>query len=178
MVDVEKRKQERDDYLRALYELVDGRMDQWTTHRAIGTSAGIAGGDVFSVGQHLVQEKLCKFETIAGLDGSVSITSAGIAQVEQLDRIDAPRLSDLDLTRRVEAVIPVLLEEVAKEPSLSNDDRRNIETDLQSAQDQLRAPTPNRAIIKAAFRRIQTLWPAIVNVSTVAANVIAIIHGA
>ena len=177
MVDTGKREQERNDYLLALYELADGRTTNWTTHRAIGDSARISGNDVIQVGQHLPQEKLCKFETIAGLDGNVSITPAGIARAERLDRIPTPRLSDQELLRRVEAVVLVLREEVAKEPSLSEDDRLNIETDLQSVQDQLRAPTPNRDIIKGAFARIQKLWPTVVSVTTVAANVIAIIHG-
>ncbi|MHB8190472.1 MAG: hypothetical protein ACYDHP_08685 [Ferrimicrobium sp.] len=177
MVDIEKRERERNDYLLALYELANGRVTQWTTHRAIGTLASISGNDVFEVGQHLAQEKLCKFETMAGLDGNFSITSVGIARAERLHRIPTPRISDQELVGHVEAVVLVLREEVAKEPSLSKDDRLNIETDLQSVQDQLRAPTPNRDIIRAAFTRIQKLWPAVVSVTTVAANVIAIIHG-
>jgi len=101
MVEAGKREQKRNDYLLALYELADGRVTQWTTHRAIGDSARISGADVFQVGQHLAQEKLCKFETIAVLDGNVSITPAAIARAERLYRITTRRLSDQELLRCV-----------------------------------------------------------------------------
>jgi len=177
MVDVEKRERERDNYLLALYELADGMVTHWTTHRAIASDAGLSDREVQEVGQHLVQQRLCKFETMGGLEGSVSITPLGIDKAEQLLRTRTPRISDQELIRNVEVIVQVLLIEVERETSLSGDDRLNITTDLQSVQAQLMAPLPNRGIIKAGFERIRQIWPTVVTVSTVAANFVTVLRG-
>lgn len=178
MVDVMQRERDRENYLLALYELADGMLVHWTTHRAIADAAGLSDSAVIEVGQHLAQEHLCKFETMGGLEGSVSITTQGISKAERLLTTRTPRIGDSELMRCVEAVVLVLRDELESDQSLGRDDRLNIESDLQSVEDQLRAPSPNRGVVRAVFGRIIELWPAILNLSTVAANIITIRHGA
>lgn len=71
------------------------------------------------VGQHLVQERLCQFETVGALDGSISMTTAGITRAERLVRTAGLRISNQELGQRVEVIVRVLLEDVARETSLS-----------------------------------------------------------
>jgi hypothetical protein len=83
MVDVQLRERERDNYLLALYELADGRTANTPSHREIAHAARIPDKEVMLAGQDLVDQGLCKFATLCGLDGRVSITQAGIAKAER-----------------------------------------------------------------------------------------------
>lgn len=178
MVDVELRERERENYLLALYELADGRTVNWPTHRDIGEAAGISDDEVMLVGKDLVDQYLCKFETMGGLDGYVSITQSGISTAERLLTTGrTSRISDEDLRKKVEVILFVLSTEVEKDTSLNADDRLNVTSDLASIREQLQAPTPNRSVVKAALERIKKIWPAVVNITSVAANVISILHG-
>jgi hypothetical protein len=177
MADIVLRQRERDNYLIALYELSGGRSMAWPSQDQIAEASGVSKEDVIDVGQYLAGERLCELKTMGGLSGKVSITNYGVNQAEKLLLARTPRIGEAELRQHAEVIVRVLLEEVEKEPSLSADDRLNITSDLASIRDQLQAPNPNRSIIKAGLERIQRIWPAVVNITTVAASVIAILHG-
>ena len=84
MASTEERTARKDDYLVALYELTDGDTAKSPTHRAIAQQAGIPEGDIFSVGYAVTDQGLARWRTLSGLDGGVSITSAGVERAEQI----------------------------------------------------------------------------------------------
>ena len=154
-----------------------GMMTHWTSYGAVADAAGLPDQEAMEIGQHLFSENLCKFETMGGRDGSLSITTQGIARAEQLLTARSARLSDDELRRNVEVIVMVLVVEVEKASALSEDDRRNISSDLRSVQDQLMAPTPNRGIIRSGLQRIKQMWPTVMEISTVASNLATVFRG-
>ena len=68
----------------ALYELSNGDLMTWPSHREIAQRAGIPEDEIHNVGQILVEHGFTHFRTMGGLDGAVSITAAGVDRAEQI----------------------------------------------------------------------------------------------
>ena len=82
---IDDRQRQRDEYLIALYELSEGgQLLKWATHAQIAERSNIPDSDVMSVGQFLVGEKFVEFKTMAGMAGSVAITTRGVGEPRNL----------------------------------------------------------------------------------------------
>ncbi len=161
---IEERQQWRTDFLVALYELSDGNVSNWPTFGEIAELAGTPASDVEGILEFLSNERLCKVETTGGPAALVSITSYGIRQAEEIitqrERSGEPRLShlvvytDQELLRVLEPLVVDILS-AAGSAGLDPDARADVESDVQSATDQLHAARPNRGVIRAALDRIK-----------------------
>jgi hypothetical protein len=149
----------------ALYQLSEGDLMNWSTHRTIAQRAGIQEDEIFSVGQYNVEQRYCKFETMGGIDGHVSISHSGIQYAEQLiddrrrrglpDILSIVMFTDRELRQELEKLVSSLRRQI-EEVDLDPDSRADIESDLESANDQVRAAHPNRGVIRSALERIRT----------------------
>jgi hypothetical protein len=143
----------------ALYELSNGDLMEWPSHREIAERAQIPEDDVFAVGRYNEDEGYCQARTMGGLDGAVSITARGIRRAEQiLDKRQQQEplilYSDEELRRALEPLV-AKLGHVVEEADLDAADRADVESDIQSATDQLKAARPNRGVIRAALERVR-----------------------
>jgi len=187
MATVEDKQHQRDDYLVALYDLSDGDLMRWTTHREIAAASGIPDGEIFAIGQYIVERGSCNFETMGGLDGHVSITSVGVDRAETVIRDRASRgaphilgllvLTDAELLPKLEVAVAAIRRELELDTTLDLSTRSNVEADLESATNQLRAAEPNRGVIKAALDRIRSAWPHVVEVAIVSGVIFEVLRG-
>lgn len=97
--DVERRQQRRDDYLVALYDLSDGDVINWPTHRDLALRMGFSVNDCTRVGMQLAQEHPCEPKTVADEYGQVAITALGVRRAEEIirrrDAVQEPRYSTI-----------------------------------------------------------------------------------
>jgi len=180
--EIEERQRQRDDYLVALYNLSKGKTLQWATHRQIAEASGIPEGDIFDVGQLLMEQRLCEFKTMAGLDGSVAITARGIQQAERLIRERESAglvLTDQQLLQRLEPLLSVVRTTLDENgDQIDPDLRADLRSDMESAASQTVATHPNRGVIAAALGRLKENWLKItLGVATIAPDVDLILHG-
>jgi hypothetical protein len=184
--EIERRQQERDDYLVTLYELSGGDLFNWPTHRAIAQASGIQEDRVFEVGQLVSGRGFSKFQTMGGLDGMVSITAGGVDRAESLITSRREKglpaassyvvLSDAELLPKLETLVRLIRDEFESDTSIDAELRPDIEADIQSTNDQLRANRPNRDVIKASLGRIQKIWPRVVELAVVGSSITNILH--
>ncbi len=86
-------------------------------------------------------------------------------------------LTDQVIREHLEPVLATLRGQLEDDDTLEPEDKANIQADLDSAEFQLRAAAPNRAVIGAALERIKKTWPLVAQLTTVAAAIVVIIHG-
>ncbi len=121
------------------------------------------------------------------MNGPVGITANGIQVAERIitdrERQGLPlyagvvAYTDQELREHLESAIFVVRQELDQDADLAAETRDDVQSDLDSASDQLRASSPNRWVIKAAFDRIQRIWPAVAQVAALGAAVTEILHG-
>lgn len=166
--DVNRRQQERDDYLVALYELADGNITNWPTHRDVADAVARPVPDIMRLGMTLAQDGLCEFKGAAGEHGPVAITARGLHRAEDIIRAREAAgqphistvlvLSDAELRREIEPLLANLRTSIEENQDVDPDLRADAEADLQSVQDQMRAARPNRDVIRAALLRLKANW--------------------
>jgi hypothetical protein len=115
------------------------------------------------------------------------LTRPGIQHAEEIitqrERSGEPQysgivvLTDTELHRKLEPIVATLRLEIENDQHIEPETRADLLADLDSAHDQLRASHPNRGVIRASLDRIKRSWPAIAGIASLAADVLAIIHG-
>jgi hypothetical protein len=181
---VQERREKRKDYLVALYELSEGNPMAWQSEHDIAAYAHLSANEALSIGQTHVSDNLIEYKTMGP---TVSITAAGIARAEQiiLEREGGgqPRISSAVLLtdQQVREALEPLLERLRRglddDADLPPETRADVQSDIDSANDQLRATHPNRGIVRSALERVKSLWPWVVGVAEVFTAVEEILHG-
>jgi hypothetical protein len=185
--EVERRQQQRADYLVALYEMSDGNSMNWISRRDIGAQAGIPQGEVFAVGQFLSDQRLAQSKTGGGPDALISMTPRGIQRAEDIiterEQKGAPRYSNLvvfsdgELLRKLEPLLGSIRAELDNASNVDPDTLADLSSDLASANDQLHAAKPNRGVIKASMDRIAAVLPTVANVTVILVGIAELGHG-
>jgi hypothetical protein len=190
MATVEQRQKERDDFLVALYELADGDTSQWPTAGSIAEMGHIPSDRIVAIARAVVSAGWSELVTV-GNSGPASthyrLTRPGIQHAEEIitqrERSGEPQysgivvLTDTELHRKLEPIVATLRLEIENDQHIEPETRADLLADLDSAHDQLRASHPNRGVIRASLDRIKRSWPAIAGIASLAADVLAIIHG-
>ena len=163
------------------------------THQAIAEGSGLpADNSIFDVAQVLNDSHLIELKTMGGLAGHVTITAAGVREAERViqakEESGQPRYStiivmgDQQLRAALEPLVSAVREQIDSLGSTVDvDTRADLASDLDSANDQLRAARPNRGVIKAALERINTtlspLATVTASVAAIAGSIAEVLHG-
>lgn len=194
MESIEKKKRQRFELLKRLYDITDGDTFQIVDMRTIGKELGLDDDATGSLVQYLIDEGLVKWAASGGL---IEITHDGVLEIEEaldnpekatehfpaINLIQADTIIDssiqlggirnvqiTDYSREDLQALSGIIDSILKDIGSFNlrpDDEQQVRADLQTALAQAKSPKPRRDFVRASLK---TVFDILIGVGTALAT--------